>query len=205
MKFFPVLLLLPLLATAPLRADDLSAQVRAEINLARTAPRQYARIVAGHELGRRHTEGERVVEEAVRFLEKSRPLPPLTRSEGLSASALSHVLDQGPSGAFGHKGRDGSKPGKRKARFGQWSGRAAENICYGQQDARGIVVRLIVDDGVRDRGHRLNIFGREFRYAGIASGPHAAYGTMCVIDFAAAFKERAAEVADRGPVPARSL
>lgn len=198
MKFLPALLL-PLLATASLRADDLSAQVQTEINLARTAPRQYARIVAGREAGRRHREGDRVVVEAVRFLEKVGPLPPLRRSEGLSGSALSHVLDQGPSGAVGHKGRDGSRPGKRMARFGKWSGRAAENIAYGRSDARSIVVALIVDDGVRDRGHRLNIFGREFRYSGIASGPHAGYGTMCVINFAAAFQEASDEVAARGP------
>ena len=204
MKFLPALLL-PLLATASLRADDLAAQVQAEINLARTAPQQYARIVAGREAGRRHSEGDRVVAEAIRYLEKVRPLPPLRRSEGLSGSALSHVLDQGPSGAFGHKGRDGSTPAKRMARFGRWFGRAAENICYGQQDARGIVVRLIVDDGVRDRGHRLNIFGREFRCAGIASGPHAGYGTMCVIDFAAAFQETAAEVAAHAAAPVRPL
>ena len=199
MKFFTALLL-PLLAAASLRADELAAQVQAELNLARTAPREYARIVASHALGHRHTEGDAVVSEAVRFLEKVRPLPPLTRSEGLSGSALAQVLDQGPSGSVGHRGRDGSTPWKRMARFGQWSGRAAENIAYGRSDARSIVVALIVDDGVRDRGHRLNIFGREFRYAGIACGPHAGYGTMCVIDFAAIFREASETVAERRPV-----
>lgn len=190
MKYFAILALTLICATS-LRADDLAAQVQAEINLARTAPRQYAQIVAGCALGRPHREGDRVVREAVRFLEKARPLTPLSRSEGLTAAALSHVLDQGAIGARGHKGSDGSTPWKRLARFGRWSGHAAENISYGLNDARRIVVALLVDDGVRDRGHRLNIFGSDFRCVGVACGSHSAYGTMCVIDFATAFAETA--------------
>jgi uncharacterized protein YkwD len=186
-KFFPSLAVLLSLCVVSAHADDLAAQIQAELNLARTAPQQYARIVASRVLGPRHIEGDRAVQEAVRFLEKARPLPPLARAEGLDASALSHVLDQGPAGARGHKGSDGSTPWKRMARFGRWSGHAAENIAYGKRDAREIVVALIVDDGVRDRGHRLNIFGGEFRVTGIACGLHAGYGTMCVIDFAAGF------------------
>jgi uncharacterized protein YkwD len=185
-RIFPVFAFL-ILTAATLRADDLAAQVEAEINLARTAPARYAQIVAARSTGKRHAEGDRVVQEAVRFLEKARPLPPLARNPAMDACALSHVLDQGPAGARGHRGTDGSTPWKRLARFGRWSGHAAENIAYGERDARGIVVALVVDDGVRDRGHRLNIFGADFHYAGIATGSHAGYGRMCVIDFATVF------------------
>ena len=194
MKFFAALAL-SFLCAAAARADVSAAQVEAELNLARTAPRQYAQIVASRALGHRHIEGDRVVEEAVRFLEKARPLPPLTRSEGLSASALSHVLDAGPSGGRGHTGSDGSTPWKRMARFGRWSGHAAENISYGERDARGVVVSLLLDDGVRDRGHRQNIFSRDLLRVGIACGSHAGFGTMCVMDFAEAFAEADAKVA----------
>lgn len=195
MKFCTTLLL-ALVSVAAAGAGDLADEVQAEINLARTAPREYARIVARESAGQRHLEGERVVREAIRFLEKARPLPSLRRAPGLQESARSHVADQGPAGGIGHRGDDGSTPWKRMARFGTWSGRAAENIAYGRHDARSIVVALIVDDGVRDRGHRQNIFGREFRCVGIATGPHARYGTMCVIVFAAFFKERADELAE---------
>ncbi len=193
MKFFALLALL--LSASGLRADDLAGQVHAELNLARTAPRQYAQIVASRTLGRRHLEGERVVEEAVRFLEKVRPLPPLARSEGLSASALAHVLDLGVSGGRGHRGSDGSTPWKRMARFGRWSGHAAENISYGERDARGIVVALLVDDGTRDRLHRQNIFSRDLLCIGVASGPHTGCGTLCVMDFAETFAEAGPKVA----------
>lgn len=186
MKFFAALAL-SFFCASSLYADDLAAQVQAELNLARTAPQRYTQIVSSYALGHGHVGGDRAVQEAIRFLEKARPLLPLTRSEGLNASALSHVLDQGATGARGHSGSDGSTPWKRMARFGRWSGHAAENIAYGRCEAREIVVALIVDDGVRDRGHRLNIFGSDFRVVGIACGPHAGYGTMCVIDFAASF------------------
>jgi uncharacterized protein YkwD len=81
------------------------------------------------------------------------------------------------------------------ARFGHWIGQAGENIDYGLHDARSIVVRLIVDDGVRDRGHRKNIFNRSFTVAGAASGYHATFGAMCVIDFAGGFLEGGGRVA----------
>jgi uncharacterized protein YkwD len=201
-KLLICLLALLILPFATAFADDLADDVIAEMNLARTAPQQYARIVASRTVGYRGIEGEKVVREAIRFLEKQRPLAPLAVSAGIRNSALSHVLEMGPIGGRGHKGRNGSQPWDRMARFGQWVGRAGENIDYGVRDARGIVVRLIVDDGVRSRGHRKNIFSRDFRVAGAASGYHATYGRMCVIDFAGNFVEGSGRVATResGPV-----
>jgi uncharacterized protein YkwD len=175
------------------------------MNLARTAPQQYAQIVASRTVGYRGVEGEGVAREAVRFLEKARPLPALTQSEGIRNSALSHVLEMGPTGGRGHVGSGGTQPWDRMARFGQWVGHAGENISYGRNDARGIVVQLIVDDGVRGRGHRKNIFNREFRVAGAASGFHATFGAMCVIDFAGAFIEAPGRVATRTATPAAPL
>ena len=198
MKFLVHICILALMLLAA-RATDLSDQVLAEINLARTAPQQYAQIIAAQSVGYRGIEGDRAMTEAIHFLEKAHPLPPLAASAGMSNSALSHVLDQGPIGGRGHKGTNGTQPWDRMARFGKWAGQAGENIDYGAHDARSVVVRLIVDDGVSGRGHRKNIFSRQFRVAGAASGFHATYGTMCVIDLASAYVEGAA-----GRVAARS-
>lgn len=51
------------------------------------------------------------------------------------------------------------------------------------------MISLIVDAGVRDRGHRKNIFMRDFGVVGVACGSHSRYGTMCVMDFAGGFIE----------------
>lgn len=82
---------------------------------------------------------------------------------------------------------------------GQWLGRAGENISYGYADPRTVVMTLIVDQGVAGRGHRRNIFCHDFQVAGIACGPHARYGVMCVIDFAEGFLEKGEKVAMNEP------
>jgi uncharacterized protein YkwD len=166
-------------------AEDLSSQVFVELNNARTAPQQFAQLVASRMANTSCKEGRRVVEETLRFLQQVKPLPPLGYSEGLSNAALAHIMEQGPKGTLGH-----GNPWRRMNQFGQWGGYAGENIAYGNRDAQGIVVALIVDDGVPRRKHRANIFSPKYAVAGIASGPHARFGSMCVMDFAGSFAER---------------
>jgi len=177
-------------------------KVLAEQNLARTDPRAYVEFARRHR--RRFSgksfrnsngamvetqEGTAVVDEAIAFLEKVRPCPALTPSSGLSLAAADHVKDTGPPGIAGHTGTDGSQPVDRIGRHGKWQGLVGENIAYGIDDARAIVLQLIIDDGVLDRGHRKNIFNRDYRVSGIHTGDHAEYGSMCVITYAGRFKE----------------
>ena len=85
--------------------------------------------------------------------------------------------------AFGHGGSDHSKPSDRMNRHGTWSTLWGENISYGKAIARDVVTALIIDDGLRSRKHRKNIFNPAFNYAGAAFGPHARYHIVCSIDF----------------------
>jgi len=168
-----------------------------EINLARMHPRDYAGIVEARMEAMPGTD-ERCVKEAAAFLRRQRPLEALQCAPGLQASARLQVEDQGAAGSRGHRGTDGSSPWSRMARTGQWTGRQGENISYGYTDARTIVVTLLVDQGVPSRAHRRIIFCPDFTVAGAARGPHAAYGAMCVIDFAAGFAEKGEKVAMTG-------
>ncbi len=174
-------------------AQDLSSQVLAELNLARTQPQRYAHLLASAMSGQRAS--TRDVAEAVRFLQRARPLPPLAYSAGMSLGARAHVADLGPRGGRGHFGRGGSTPFTRINRYGQWVGSAAENIYYGSRDARGIVCAWIVDSGVPGRGHRKNIFNPRYTVAGVAYGKHAGFGAMCVSDFAAGYVEKGGAIA----------
>ncbi len=142
---------------------------------------------------------ERCLQEAISFLMRQRPLDPLESIPGLATSAQIHVDDQSSTGAIGHRGSDGCGPTERINRCGSWSGRAGEDISYGYTDPRTIVVTLIVDQGVPDKGHRRNIFSRDFHVAGAACGGHPRYGAMCVIDFAEAFVPKGERVAASGP------
>lgn len=188
-------------AAAGSAAPGLAEQVLAEVNLARTVPRVYAdllrefrrqfrgktyRLPGTHTLVRT-AEGVKGVDEAIRFLSRQKPLPPLARSGRLAAAAAELVADEGKSGAVGHGVRR-SAPQTRIERHGEWQGQIGENISYGPDEARRVVMELIVDDGVPDRGHRRNIFSRGFGTAGVACGSHPRYGTMCVIDFAGEFR-----------------
>lgn len=175
-----------LLSISMARAGDLASEVLDEVNLARTQPGRYAEFVAESAAASR---GSRAAREAVRFLREAEPRAPLAWSHGITQAALSHVLDLGRRGGRGHYGSRGESPWKRMSRFGQWTGSAAENISYGLRDARAIVVSLIIDEGVPGRGHRRNLFGENFRVAGVATGAHMRYGTICVMDFASGFVE----------------
>ena len=182
--------------------SELENDILAEHNLARTNPAAYANHMRAwlryyngktRELPRRlpvrTVEGREGVERAIRFLEAQEPLPPLKPSSGLSRAARDHVEDTGRKGWMGHYGSDGSEPGGRISRYGTWYKHVGETITYGGYDARELVMRLIIDDGIPERGHRENIFNAEFRYAGVSFGYHDGYDTMCVITYAADFEE----------------
>lgn len=183
----------------------LAEEIAKEVNLARTNPRLYAAWLRdqrpyyrGTQLRRpgetpvRTKEGLAAVDEAIRWLERQRPVGTLSVSRGLSLAARDLVAPQGASGGFGHKGPDGTMPSDRIERHGQWESTIGENVAYGQRTARDVVAAFIVDDGVADRGHRKNLFQASFRVMGIDCGPHAVYGTTCAITFAAGFREKAA-------------
>ena len=170
------------------------------MNLARQNPQRYASFLeqrkpfyAGKYFSRpdgiliETEEGVNAVEEAIHYLRSLNPMSPFRPSLGMSLGAKDHVKDQGPTGTIGHDGRDGSQSWDRISRYGTWQIAAGENIAYGSEDARDVVIGLIVDDGVYDRGHRKNIFNPEFRVVGVACGPHSSYRTICVITFAGGF------------------
>lgn len=196
--------LLTLAAPAAALDRDLAKQVLAEINLARTEPHAYAGflrgfrgqfrgkdyVLPGGAVSIRTNEGVAAVDEAVRFLSRLKPLPPLTWSDGLAAAAAELAEEQGRSGATGHTGRQSRGMRERIERHGEWEGVIGENIGYGPEDARSMVMQLIIDDGVPDRGHRKNTFNKAFGAAGVACGRHPRFGGMCVIDFAGGFREQ---------------
>lgn len=182
--------------------SELEADVLRELNLARTDPARAAKQIerwrgyydgnirrAPGEVAIRTKEGLAALEEAIAFLKSTKPLEPLEPSKGMSKGAADHVRDSGPKGRVSHDGSDGSTMGERVNRYGVWKECVGENISYGKGGGRDVVLKLIIDDGVADRGHRSNIFNPDFRRVGVACGDHRAYETMCVMTFAGAYLE----------------
>jgi uncharacterized protein YkwD len=137
-------------------------------------------------------EGPAAVREAMRVLRATAPMGSLRQSPGLSAAARDLVRDHGASGAMGHTGGDGSSPADRAGRHGRWGGGLSENVSYSGYatvGARDVVIQLLVDDGVRSRGHRANVLDPAMRLVGVACGPHPRFALMCVMDHAEEYEE----------------
>ncbi|MBY5920756.1 CAP domain-containing protein [Ferrimonas balearica] len=197
---------------APLTLSGVESEVLAELNFARTEPVRYAKEVL--EPMRRYyrngeivdppwrkarpgliqvvetQEGEAALEEAITAMKRAKPAPALTPSYGLTLAARDYREEQAKQARIGHIGRNGSTPADRISRYGQWRELAGENLFYGDADrmiGRFVVMALIIDDGVPDRGHRQAIMEPRYRRVGIGFGTHPLYGYLCVQKFAAEF------------------
>src|SRR6476620_5249741 len=170
--------------------------ILAEINLARTNPAQYLSYLEDFKKSYRGkeikysdgstlvtNEGVSALEEAISFVRELLPLPPLELRKGLILGAQDHVNDLVKTGQSGHRGSDGSMLEDRLNRYGNWSVSVGEDIVYRSRKAREDVIGLIIDDGVKSRGHRKNIFKSDFHVIGLALGPASKTPPMCVITF----------------------
>lgn len=177
--------------------SQMDKDVIIELNKCRTNPSRYAdealipflnkisadRLYVNSEgLNIKMEEGRSAVKEAISALKSQSSRPMLRPKQYLCLATNDHVNDQGPNGYVGHGGSDGSSPISRVQRHNPRCRGVGENIDYGSNTASEIIVSLIVDDGVPDRGHRDNIF-HNYKYVGTSFGPHKAYRYMCVMDF----------------------
>jgi uncharacterized protein YkwD len=190
-----------LLITAPaFAATGLERNILQELNVARTQPDVYIRYLehyrslfrdktytqAGTNTRIRTQEGTAPIDEAITFLRRQRPLPPLRWAEGLARSGAELVSVQAKSKETGH-GSGRMAMTARIQRQGRWTITFGEAIAYGPYVAgrgRDVIIQLLVDDGVPSRGHRKALFNKAYRLAGVSCGPHPTFETACVIDFA---------------------
>lgn len=184
--------------------SELEKQVILEMNKVRSNPSKYAqsylffqrkyysgrKIVYPGEIPILTKEGVKAFDECYQFLLKARSVSILSPREGITKAAYDQVWDQGQTGQTGHKGSDNSDPFLRMNRYGKWDKKAAENIDYGNASAGRIVSSLLIDDGIASRGHRRNMLDPQFKYTGVAFGPHPKFRKMCVILYAAEYQEK---------------
>ncbi len=151
----------------------LEQAVIAQINVARTNPTRYVKLIS------KQAVDNALTREAIQFLKKVKPVPALHPSACLCLSARDHVQNTGPKGTVGHEGFS-----ERVHRYLSGNpGYIGENVSYGRNSAEEMVMDWIIDKGVASRQHRKNIFNPAFANIGVACGPHAKYRHMCTTVF----------------------
>jgi len=104
----------------------------------------------------------------------------------LAEAAKYHANDLGPKGLMSHDSSDGTTAGKRIDRFLAKQKQVVgfgECMSAGMTSGKDVVLQLLVDDGVKSRGHRANMTNPAFIYCGCYTGTHTDYSTITVIDY----------------------
>ena len=183
--------------------SDLETAIVNEINQARSNPQsfiayleEYKKYLKGNMLSLpdRKTlvmiEGLSAIEDAISDLKKTSGQKPFIVSNGLSRVARYQLADLQENPALKHLGKDGSRLDARMMKVGFSEGAVAENISHRVEAAREVILAMIIDDGVKSRSHRKNVFSPTFKLFGIACGPGKDSKTLCVAEFAESFQER---------------
>jgi len=113
-------------------------------------------------------------------LKKVKNLPVLYSQNDLFNIGRDHAIKSGKTSHEGHRGF--------KSRFKPVMGTynyVGENCYYGSEEPVVIVIKLLIDEGVKDLGHRHNMLEPSFNSVGVAIKPHKQYGYNCVMDFGA--------------------
>ena len=128
-------------------------------------------------------EGQEAVYDAIQFLKTQQPVNRLEYNDNLARACKDHAIDIGEKGLATHEGSDDKNISDRIEKYCEWDGAAAESIDFGFKMAENVIINLLIDDGVKDRYQRHNLFNNKFKYIGIGAAPHRDYGTCIVIGY----------------------
>lgn len=143
------------------------------------------RIVVGPGIKVKTEEGEKAILEAIEFLEEIVPIENcMLVSKALWEVAQLHADDMGNSGLIGHSGSAGDGVTERFEEFIKNSKCKGENIIFTKEkSARDYLIDLLIDDGVKDRSHRMVLFCAYFDSFGVGMADHDLYGKWIVINY----------------------
>ncbi len=149
------------------------------MNLARIDGPLFAETILDEYVQTNGTPNNSYLRSLYRDLRKIEKLQLLYPEEDLTSIAQGHAILSGKTGHTGHKNFN-----KRFEPFlGNPYNNVAENCSYGYAQAIDVVITLLIDDGVKNHGHRVNTLNPEFNSVGVAIREHSRYRFNCVIDF----------------------
>ena len=135
-------------------------------------------------------EGIFAVEDCIEFLNQCSPVVELERRKELDKAAVHHCFDIGAAGLVGHEGTDGLNSSERIEENCELEITCSENLDFGTKNPLNMLVNLLIDDGVKQRGHRKNLHNPENKYVGVGIGFHKEYEICLVLDFVGGIREK---------------
>lgn len=111
-------------------------------------------------------------------LKRSKKMSVLYPNENLFRCAKDHAISNGNKGLVGHQNYS-----KRFKQHAPEQGFTGENCDYGFNNALDIVMRLLIDQDVPDKGHRKNILEKGYLVVGVSIQPHKKWDYNAVMCF----------------------
>ncbi len=136
----------------------------------------------------RTREGIEAVRELYLEFKETESLPLFYPSKGLCKASEDHARYMKSTGEASHKGMGGMS--ERASRHGDWVGSIAENLHWGATNAHEAIMSLMIDDGVKNRGHRKNMLIKSYTKVGVAIEEHPRLRISYVINYANDFIEK---------------
>ncbi len=136
----------------------------------------------------RTKEGLEAVRELYLELLKAESMPIFYPSRGMCRASRDHAIYMKNTGATSHQGQGGMSD--RVSKYGQWVSGLAENLQWGTSNAHDAIVSLMVDDGIKSRGHRRNMMNPSYTKVGVAVEEHPRWRISYVINYAVDFIEK---------------
>ncbi|MBP5175807.1 MAG: hypothetical protein ILP07_07850, partial [Treponema sp.] len=150
-----------------------------EMNMARTAPSDYAATRLEPLLSGDKTPYQRALAECIKQLNSMEPLPALTWGDGL-ASCADEVVKSKCAGV------DYPEISERIGKYCNWKG-CTESLVSGQSVPRSIVIKLLVDSESAKSVNRNNVLSKEYSHVGLSMAPHKEEAYICCMDFATGY------------------
>jgi len=147
-------------------------------NLARLNGSLFAKTFVQRYIDENKVKKNKYVKSLMKQLKDVEDLTMFSSQKDLYQIAKGHAIKSGKSGHTGHK--------KFEKRFKNVLGTyksVGENCDYGNDKALDIVMALLIDDGIKDLGHRKNILSTTYQSLGVSIQPHKKYEYNCVMDF----------------------
>lgn len=139
-------------------------------NLARMAPREFSELVTAYVAKSKfYQSNNSYVQSLKRDLLRAKPiLSPLETHGILQELATSHAKYGISSGKYGHQNApQRAKTVNNKMNHSMY----AENCAYHDTNAMDAVMGLLIDEGIKDLGHRKTILNSKLTHMGIAMLP----------------------------------